>query len=65
MEETSTRENGTGPQGRLREPSDQDANLTPVKERGKDVRLGKEHLSCVCACSVVSSSFATPWTVAC
>ena len=65
MEETSTRKNDIGLQGRLRELSDQDANLTPVKERRKDVRLGKKHLSCVCVCSVVSDSFVTPWTVAC
>ena len=35
MEETSTRKNDIGLQGRLRELSDQDANLTPVKERRK------------------------------
>lgn len=38
------RENDEGLQGRLRELSDHNASLTPVKERGKDVGLGKKHL---------------------
>ena len=42
------RENDEGLQGRLRELSDHNASVTPVKERGKDVGLGKKHLRLQC-----------------
>lgn len=42
--EVPVRENEEGSQRRLRELSNHDADLPPVKKRGKDGRLGRKHL---------------------